>query len=104
MLSKINFILAALTLSTFLFSACEQEGCTDPTAMNYFAGATRDNGTCFYEEDFYDPEFERDTQLPGQDQPPPGGGVPGEGQPGGGGQNPPPGGGGGENPPPGGGG
>ena len=41
-------ILTIVLLATF-FIACNKEGCTDPTATNYNADASTDDGTCTIE-------------------------------------------------------
>ena len=45
---------------------CQVPGCTDPTALNYYAGATVDDGSCFY------PAGCIDCALPGADTTVPG--------------------------------
>lgn len=49
--SYLNFVATiGLATSVVLLPACtETEGCTDPTASNYDAGADADNGSCTYD-------------------------------------------------------
>ena len=42
-MKKLIFILALLP-----FVACKQEGCIDPSAINYSSEAEKDDGTCTY--------------------------------------------------------
>jgi len=39
-------VLAPIILLTVIFVSCKKEGCTDATALNYSAEATKDDGSC----------------------------------------------------------
>jgi hypothetical protein len=41
--------ILTIVLLAFFFIACNKEGCTDPTATNYNADASTDDGTCTIE-------------------------------------------------------
>lgn len=43
------FAILCLAASTTFLSSCNQDGCTDPNAINYDADASNDDGTCVYE-------------------------------------------------------
>jgi len=50
MFSKNNFLKAAAFAGiSFMAASCSQEGCTDPTAINYDSDAKQSDGSCEYE-------------------------------------------------------
>lgn len=43
-----NKLLYAAMASVLFFTSCKKEGCTDESALNYSADATKDDGSCSY--------------------------------------------------------
>ncbi len=44
-----TFVVILLLLASFVLSSCQEEGCTDPNALNFDPSAKKDDGNCFYE-------------------------------------------------------
>lgn len=42
-------VLILLAITSFAFTGCKEEGCTDPTAINYDEEADKDDGSCIFE-------------------------------------------------------
>jgi hypothetical protein len=45
---KTKLFILAITAATFTITSCNQDGCTDPAAINYDADAKDDVGSCTY--------------------------------------------------------